>query len=67
MHIVDWFNIHDVDHLTALRTLDESGAWPPGFLPNHVDRPWGWRQALTAKLADAWIDTQLAVCSQADI
>lgn len=34
--IVDWFNPFNVDHLRAYKILQDTGAWPKGFLPDFV-------------------------------
>jgi hypothetical protein len=59
MHISDWFDVHDVDHLKAYKYLESHGHWPAGFVPQHIKQTGGWHQMITANIADAWLQIKI--------
>lgn len=56
IEIADWFNVYSKDHLMAYRTLESTGSWPKGFIPENVRLPPGWQMQLFAKMAGAWMN-----------
>jgi hypothetical protein len=59
MHIAQYFDPHDVDHVKAYQHLQEDGSWPEGFIPEDVKAINGWRYLVDQKIIDAWIrDTE---------
>lgn len=57
--IGEWFDVKSGDHLEAYDHLCKTGAWPEGFVPDHVQRHPGWHMHLVAKMANAWVDYRL--------
>ena len=59
MKLDDWFNQHDLEHLSAYKQLCEAGAWPKGFIPQTLEFPEGWRGLVSDKIAAAWVKEKL--------
>lgn len=59
MDIVEWFDINNIEHLKAYRTLMVNGAWPLGFIPNDINFSPIWQLVLAYKLSNAYIDLRL--------
>ena len=57
--IVDWFDIHDDDHLRAWSHLNETGIWPEGFVPEGTLFDTNWQMLIILKMADAWVSYTL--------
>lgn len=58
--IVDFFDPHDINHVAAWKALEETGAWPQGFIPEGTVMSEGWHRSLSYKMADAWVEHKLA-------
>jgi hypothetical protein len=54
--IADWFDPHNINHIEAWVHLKKHGAWPTGFIPNHVKMDSVWQVTVAWKLAEAWVD-----------
>ena len=54
MDILDYFNIYNVDHLKAFRSLENTGSWPGDFLPEEISFCTAWQIKLAGKMATAW-------------
>ena len=56
--IVDWFDIHDREHLQAWSHLCKTGQWPEGFIPEGKGLRYDalWQVHITEKMANAWVD-----------
>ena len=59
MDIYKFFDPHNFDHLRAYRTLENTGNWPVGFIPDHVVFPPHWQFLLRAKMAREWVALHL--------
>jgi hypothetical protein len=59
INIVDFFDPYNIKHIKAYKTMNETGVWPKGFIPNHIVFGQMWLPSLCMKMADAWIDHQL--------
>jgi len=55
MNVIDYFDPYNHNHLLAYQTLQETGMWPKGFLPEGIEIPSYWNPLITQKIADAWI------------
>ena len=55
MTIVDFFDIHDFEHIKAWKHLCEHGQWPEGFIPEGTVFQPMWQVLLADKMADAWV------------
>lgn len=64
--IADWFDPHNPAHLRAYRVLDETGAWPDGFIPEDVELSGGWHGQVIAKCGHAWMSLKLGDASEID-
>ena len=56
----EWFDPDDIDHLHAYHILQQTGAWPEGFIPEGIWIEPGWQATLAFKLANKWIDHKVA-------
>lgn len=56
MQFSEWFDVKNTDHLRAYRHLQNTGAWPVGFIPSGMEMEPQWQFHLLAKLADAYLD-----------
>ena len=59
MKIADYFDVTNSFHLKAYRTLQDTGAWPKGFIPEGTEFTPGWHGTLGLMLANAYIDEKL--------
>ncbi len=57
--IVDWFDCNNLVHLQAYRTLQQTGVWPKGFLPENIIFPIAWHASIAFKLADCFMGEKL--------
>lgn len=55
MTIVEFFDIHNTDHLVAWRHLSNTGNWPENFLPENIKFPILWQIEIRDKMVEAWI------------
>jgi len=56
MIIEDFFNPNDIEHIKALKVLEETNKWPENFIPkNIISHTSGVKYALINKLVDCWI------------
>ena len=57
MDILDWFDIHNIEHLKAWDILDKKGCWPDGFIPGNItfDKNVGWHSVLAHRMAVAYV------------
>ena len=60
MSILDFFDVHNVDHLKAWRELSRSGVWPEGFIPEDTTFPHMWMFLLMSRMSDAWVENRIA-------
>ncbi len=60
LNVINWFNPHDLDHLKAFRHLCRTGMWPVGFIPDEVKFPTLWHTSISCKLAELYVDNELA-------
>ena len=58
--ITDWFDVNDINHLTAYEHLDNHGTWPDSFIPDYVVMTRNWQLELLSKLASAWVRKMLS-------
>lgn len=63
MTLIEFFDPANVAHLRAWRALQTTGQWPKGFWSElearGVSVPLHWQYAVTAKIADHYIDAML--------
>jgi hypothetical protein len=59
MSILEWFNIHDQDHVRAWHYLSRKGIWPEGFVPEEIEFSDNWHLLIMSKMADAWVSYNL--------
>lgn len=59
MDFLDFFDIHNKEHLAAYRHLSVHGAWPVGFLPNNCEMSPIWPYQIAEKMAIAYVDLVL--------
>ncbi len=57
--IVEWFDPHSIEHISAYRSLGETGHWPEGFIPADVTMPPHWQTLLAFKLAEEWVSEMM--------
>lgn len=57
MNIVDWFDIHDHDHLRAWVHIGEKGVWPDGFIPDDMKFDPHWQIQIALRMAKAWVSS----------
>ena len=57
--IVDWFDIHDHEHLQAWSHLCTTGQWPEEFVPEGTEFQPPWQILISIKMADAWVSHTL--------
>jgi hypothetical protein len=60
MSIVDFFDVNNIEHVKAYRTLCKTGQWPPSFW-DHIEQvelqiPMLWQPAIASKLAEAYVN-----------
>lgn len=59
MTILDYFDIHNVEHLKAYEELMRTGIWPKRFWENNklekLDFPQCWQISLSNKMASDYI------------
>ena len=53
--IVDWFDPHNIKHIEAYKELQDSGSWPPNFVPQKMVFPPLWFYSISMKIAECWI------------
>jgi len=58
-NIIDWFDIHDDDHLQAWSHLCTTGLWPKGFVPEGTRFDTNWQMLIEMKMANAWVSYSL--------
>ena len=51
--LYEWFDPSNKEHIKAFRSLQKTGVWPKGFVPEHVERGSSWR--LVSKIAEYYI------------
>lgn len=51
----DFFNPLNIKHIDAYIVLQETGAWPEGFVPKDVKFNLIWRLDIQQSMADCWI------------
>lgn len=56
MMFSEWFDVKNIDHLKAYRQLQNTGAWPVGFVPSGAEMEPQWQFLLLSRLADAYLD-----------
>lgn len=58
MKFIEWFNVNDIEHITAYRHFNNTGMWPEGFIPDGMELPdlWTFTSLLTIKMSVAWVD-----------
>src|SRR5688572_5347060 len=54
--IVDFFDPNLVEHILALKCLEDTGLWPHKFIPADVEFPTNWAINIYAKIARKYID-----------
>jgi hypothetical protein len=55
MDFIDFFDIHNIDHLIAYKYLTENGTWPKGFIPENCDLSPTWMFQIAEKMAVAYV------------
>jgi hypothetical protein len=56
MSIVDFFDVHNTEHIKAYKVLMQTGRWPYGFAPEGTEFPPAWQIAIANKLANTYIE-----------
>ena len=56
---VDWFNPYNIEHLRAYRYVQDTGTWPPRFIPDNLLMGNNWQVLLQFRLAEAWVNYKL--------
>lgn len=58
MNFIEWFNVNNIEHISAYRHFKITGGWPKGFIPDGMELPdlWTWTSLLSIKMASAWVD-----------
>lgn len=51
----EWFDVDNLQHLSAYNTLRQTGAWPVGFIPSNVVVDNLWQVKLADRMAVAWL------------
>ena len=60
MTILEFFNIHDPNHLRAFRVLQKTGGWPIGFIPDDVEfTETMWSCSIQSQMATEYIKMKL--------
>ena len=59
MTILQWFDIENMAHLKAYRSLCATGVWPLGFIPKGVEMTPQWQVGLAGKMASKYIQDKL--------
>ena len=57
--ILDFFDIHDTDHLVAFKIMDNEGSWPNDFLPDNIYLSKSYRYHLTARMLAEYLKEHL--------
>lgn len=57
----DFFDAYSPHHRDAYRTLENTGSWPEGFIPDNVELGPTWHVMALSKLAQAWLSYTSAV------
>jgi len=60
MDIRDFFDEEHIEHIRAYKHLVNTGTWPEGFVPKDVMFESGWKETITAKLANKFVENKLA-------
>lgn len=55
----DWFDVSNIEHLIAYRTLMRTGFWPENFIPDYVIMEVNWNIILAFKLSEKYISEKL--------
>ena len=55
----EWFDPDNIKHIKAYFHLQNTGAWPEGFVPIDRHMEMGWQAILAFKLANKWIEMKL--------
>lgn len=56
LHLEEFFNPYNLDHMRAFKTLLANGGWPKGFIPENVVVNEDSEHLVTIKVADTWTD-----------
>jgi len=61
MNIVDWFDVKNIEHLSAYKILQDTGMWPESsdFIPEDIEFLMDWRRGVSNKIASAFIDEKI--------
>ena len=57
--ITEFFDPHDKVHLKAYETLEKTGVWPEGFIPEDVEITTCWQISLASVMAGLWVAKNL--------
>ena len=60
MNLLDWFDIHNKEHLLAYQHLMKTGFWPECFLPIDIEIPVLAIVAIENKMAREWMKQKLS-------
>ena len=60
MRFLDFFDIHDPNHLLAYQHLCENAQWPKGFVPEDAEFDPLWLVAIHARMSSAWAESVLS-------
>lgn len=55
MTILDFFDVHNQNHLEAWDHLQRKGFWPEGFTNDEMEFPINWQFIILQKFVDAWM------------
>jgi hypothetical protein len=54
--IAEWFEVENIEHLTAYKVLMDTGSWPEGFIPAHVELSSIWQVSLMSMMTAEYIN-----------
>ena len=59
MTIIEFFNPLNIEHLKAYKSLENTGVWPKGFLPDDIEIPSGWSWHIQSKIVEQFLKEKL--------
>lgn len=59
MHIRDWFDVKNKEHIKAWRHLERHGSWPKDFVPSDLELGPLWHIDVMSKLASQYVHEYL--------
>ncbi len=60
MRIEKFFDPRNIEHIKAYKELQDTGAWPKGFIPEGTEFGPGWQALLAFRIADLYMREKMS-------